>query len=116
MLILYTGRLKMVFEAALRPLKSIKAKSCYTLNGRAAHELFIHDANLLDYVGEVNALQQFAGQMLHVPLDLCCPYPVGKYEMIGVTGVGKWIHGDEEGPSCDRHGIREYNAVVRGVL
>lgn len=42
----------MAYEAALRPLKSIKALSCYSLNGRPHHELYMKEANLLDYVGE----------------------------------------------------------------
>jgi len=80
--LLYVNRIKMAYEAALRPLKSIKALSCYSLNGRPHHELYMKEANLLDYVG--------------------------KYEMIGRTAVGKWMHGDMEGPTCDMSEFKDF--------
>lgn len=79
--LLYVGRIKMVYEAALRPLKSIKAISCYSLNGRPHHHLYMRDANLLDYVG--------------------------RYETIGDTAVGKWMWGDEQGPTCSMDMFKE---------
>uniref|UniRef100_A0A061SAH3 Vitamin k-dependent gamma-carboxylase n=1 Tax=Tetraselmis sp. GSL018 TaxID=582737 RepID=A0A061SAH3_9CHLO len=82
-LLLYVGRLKMVFEAASRPLKSVKVMSCFALNSRPSRQLYIPTANLLDYVG--------------------------KYELIGVTGVGKWIYADGEGPLCKPQDLRIYN-------
>mmetsp|Transcript_29444 Transcript_29444/g.83027 ORF Transcript_29444/g.83027 Transcript_29444/m.83027 type:complete len:591 (-) Transcript_29444:144-1916(-) len=85
-MILYVQRLKMVFEAALRPLKSVHVISCFSLNGRPKHQLYIPSANLLDYVG--------------------------KYEMVGYTAVGKWLYGDEQGPTCSKKYPENYSTTL----
>ena len=37
-----------------------------------------------------------------------------KYEALGVTGVGNFLYGDEQGPRCRRKDLRaKYDAEVR---
>ncbi|GMH36423.1 hypothetical protein BSKO_04291 [Bryopsis sp. KO-2023] len=74
-LLLYVRRLNQVFEEAKRPLKTLKVKSCASLNANPAQELYIDSANLLDYMNN--------------------------YERIGVTGIGKFLYGQKEAPLCD---------------
>lgn len=74
-LIIYAGRLKHFFDEASRPLISMRVMSCYSLNSNPARELYIKEADLLAYIGQ--------------------------YELIGVTGIGKWIWAQEDAPSCD---------------
>jgi len=73
-LILYAERLKQFFDEANRPLKSMSFISCYSLNSNPTKELYIPGVNLLQYLG--------------------------RYELIGVTGVNKWIYPQETAPAC----------------
>ncbi|CAD7697613.1 unnamed protein product [Ostreobium quekettii] len=75
-LIIYAERLKKFFDEAGRDLKSMRVKSCFSLNVNPAKELYISTANLLDYIG--------------------------KYETIGVTGVGRWIWAYADAPLCEQ--------------
>lgn len=72
--LLYAGRLKQVFDEAGRDIISMRVKSCYSLNVNPSKELYISDANLLEYIG--------------------------KYEIIGTTGIDKWIYTQEDAPPC----------------
>eukprot|EP00803_Ostreobium_quekettii_P001216 evm.model.scf_1457.2 EVM.evm.TU.scf_1457.2 scf_1457:7483-14754(-) len=73
-LMVYAGRLKKFFDESGRKLKTMKVMSCFSLNVNPGKELYIKTANLLDYIGN--------------------------YELIGVTGVDKWIWAYAEAPIC----------------
>jgi len=82
----YAARLKQVFEEAERPVTAIYAHSCFSLNSNPHKQLYIPTANLVEWIGN--------------------------YELIGVSGVDKWIYAYDDAPSCDRHNPLRANIQV----
>jgi hypothetical protein len=74
----YCRRLQQLFEAAGRPLVSIRVISCYSLNGHEYKALYDDTVNLLGYIEEDEGFS---------------------WE----SAVSKWVHDWDTAPGCDRY-------------